>query len=162
MIDDLIHRLDVGEQLSNHTNESRQAEPASELPDPTLWGDRVRDALAQRSDTALDIAEDAVRACPGEFELLLLAALAALAAGHSVRAHVFLKRHQKRYVPGKAVSLLTALAYAQQRQFSRAWAMLCAEGIEFFLRPCAGSSALVSCCTGCVSGSWRFVSSRGA
>jgi len=132
LIDDLIHRLDVGEQLSNHTNEPRQGEPASELPDPTLWGDRVRDALAQRSDTALDIAEDAVRACPGEFELLLLAALAALAAGHSVRAHAFLKRHQKRYVPGKAVSLLTALAYAQQKQFSRAWAMLCAEGIESF------------------------------
>ena len=119
MIDDLIHKLNVGGQLSNHTNEPRQAVPASELPDPTLWGDRVRDALAQRSDTALNIAEDAVRACPGEFELLLLAALAALAAGQPVRAHVFLKRHQKRYVPGKAVSLLTALGYAQQRQFRR-------------------------------------------
>jgi hypothetical protein len=132
LTDDLIHRLPVGEQLANHATESQRAESASELPDPTLWGDRVRDALAQRSDTALDIAEDAVRACPGEFELLLLAALAALAAGHSVRAHAFLKRHQKRYVPGKAVILLTALAYAQQRQFSRAWAMLCAERIESF------------------------------
>jgi superfamily II DNA or RNA helicase len=94
--------------------------------------DRVRDALARRSDTALEIAEDAVRACPGEFELLLLAALAALAVGQPVRAQVFLKRHQKRYVPGKAVGLLTALAFAQERQFSRAWAMLCAEGIETF------------------------------
>ena len=94
--------------------------------------DRVRDALVRRSDTALEIAEDAVRACPGEFELLLLAALAALAVGQSVRAQVFLKRHQKRYVSGKAVSLLNALAFAQQRQFSRAWAMLSAEGIETF------------------------------
>ena len=132
MTDDLIPGLRFGEQLSSHTNESRQAEPASEVPDPTVWADRVRDALAQGSDTALGIAEDAVRACPGEFELLLLAALAALATGHSVRAHAFLKRHQKRYVPGKAVSLLTALVYGQQRQFSRAWAILCTEGIEFF------------------------------
>ena len=116
MTDDLIPGLHVGEQLSNQTNESQQAEPASELPDPTLWAARVRDALEEGSDTALDIAEDAVRACPGEFELLLLAAL----------------RHQKRYVPSKAVSLLTALAYGQQRQFSRAWTILCAEGIESF------------------------------
>ena len=160
--DDLIPGLHVGGQLSNHTNKSRQAEPASELPDPTLWADRVRDALEGGSNTALDIAEDAVRACPGEFELLLLAALAALATGHSVRAHAFLKRHQKRYVPGKAVSLLTALAYGQQRQFSRAWTMLCAEGIEFSPRPFVGSSAQASCCTGCASGSWKFVSSRAA
>ena len=118
MTDDLIPGLHVGEQLSNHASESRQAESASEPPDPTLWADRVRDALAQGPDTALDVAEDAVRACPGEFELLLLAALAALATGHSVRAQAFLKRHQKRYVPGKAVSLLTALAYAGSKDNS--------------------------------------------
>ena len=135
MIDDLIHERHVGELLADHTNEPRQAGSAKELSDPTLWSDRVREALAQRSDTALDVAEDAVRACPGEFELLLLAALAALAAGQSVRAHAFLKRHQKRYVP---------------------------RGSSLSLRPRAGSSALVSCCTGYASGSWRFVLSRGA
>jgi len=113
-------------------NTAGRAESTRDQSDPIVLCDRVRDALARRSDAALEIAEDAVRTCPGEFELLLLAALAALAVGQSVRAQVFLKRHQKRYVPGKAVSLLTALAFAQQRQFSRAWAMLCAEGIDTF------------------------------
>jgi superfamily II DNA or RNA helicase len=131
-MDDLIKDQHASELLSNPMNGAGQAESTRDLSDPMVLCDRVRGALARRSDTALEIAEDAVRACPGEFELLLLASLAALAVGQSVRAQVFLKRHQKRYVPGKAVSLLTALAYAQQRQFSRAWAMLCAEGIETF------------------------------
>jgi superfamily II DNA or RNA helicase len=90
----------------------------------------VRDALVKRSASVLDLAEDAVRACPGDFDVLLLAAVAALAVGQPVRAQAFLKRHQKRYVPSRPVSLLTALALAQQRQFTRAWAILCAEGIE--------------------------------
>jgi superfamily II DNA or RNA helicase len=132
LTDDLIDGRHFVEQLSNHANEPGQLKSPSEASDSIIWCDRVRDALAQGSDTALAIAEDAVRACPGEFKLLLLAALSALAAGQSVRAQVFLKRHQKRYVPGKAVSLLTALALAQQRQFSRAWALLCAEGLESF------------------------------
>lgn len=130
--DDLIDGRHSVEQLSNHADESGQVESPREVSDSIIWCARVREALAQGSDTALAVAEDAVRACPGEFELLLLAALSALAVGQSARAHVFLKRHQKRYVPGKAVSLLTALAFAQQRQFSRAWALLCVEGIESF------------------------------
>jgi hypothetical protein len=105
LMDDLIKDRHVSELLS----EAGQAESTRNLSDPMVLCDRVRDALARRSDTALEIAEEAVRTCPGEFELLLLAALAALAVGQSVRAQVILKRHQKRYVPGKAVSLLNAL-----------------------------------------------------
>ena len=131
-MDDVIKERHLRELLSNAANTPERAESTRDQSDPIALCDRVRDALARRSDAVLEIAEDAVRTCPGEFELLLLAALAALAVGQSVRAQVFLKRHQKRYVPGKAVSLLTALAFAQQRQFSRAWAMLCAEGIETF------------------------------
>jgi superfamily II DNA or RNA helicase len=137
LTDDLIDGRHFVEQLRKHTNESDEVGSPREAFGPTIWCDRVRDALAQGPDTALAIAEDAIRACPGEFELLLLAALSALAAGQSARAHVFLKRHQKRYVPSKAVSLLTALAFAQQRQFKRAWVLLCAEGIESF-RSAAG------------------------
>ena len=129
MTSDLSDERYVVERMSRHTDEAGQVEFAS---DPTIWCGRVRDALAQRSDTALAIAENAVRASPGDFELLLLAALAALAAGQPARAHAFLKRHQKRYVAGKPVSLLSALAYGQQKQFSRAWALLCAEGITSF------------------------------
>ncbi len=131
-MDDLARGRNVGELLSPDASVARQAELAVEHADPTLWADHVRRALVRQPDAALGIAEEALRACPGEFELLLLAALAALAADQPARAHAFLKRHQKRYVPGKAVSLLTALAFAQQRQFSRAWAMLCADGIETF------------------------------
>jgi len=129
-MEDLARERNVGESLSPHSGASRLADPAAEHSDQTLWAERVRRALARQPDAALDIAEDALRACPGEFELLLLAALAALAAGQPIRAHALLKRHQKRYVPGKAVILLTALAFAQQRQFTRAWAILCADGIE--------------------------------
>jgi superfamily II DNA or RNA helicase len=132
LTDDLIDGCHFVEPLSNHMNESGQVESKKDLFDATIWFDRVRDALAEQSATALAIAEDAVRACPGDFDLLLLASLSALAAGQPARAQLFLKRHQKRYVAGKAVSLLTALVFAQQKQFSRAWTLLCTEGIETF------------------------------
>jgi superfamily II DNA or RNA helicase len=131
-MDDLAHLRSVGEPPSPYPGASGPADPAVEPSDQARWADRVRSALARQPDAALGISEDALRAHPGEFELLLLAALAALAAGQPLRAHAFLKRHQKRYVPGKAVSLLSAVAFAQQRQFARAWAMLRADGIESF------------------------------
>ena len=97
-----------------------------------LWADRLWNALAQHSPHTLSLAEEAVRTCPGEPELLLLAALAALAARRPERALTFLKRYQKRFVPGKAVILLTALALAQQGQFSRAGTMLETEGLTLY------------------------------
>ena len=130
-MDDLARERVADGPLSPHPSASL-ADPAAEPSEQILWANRVRDALARQSGTALGIAEDAFVAYPGEFELLLLAALAALAAGHPVRALGFIKRHQKRYVPGKAVSLLLALAFAQQRQFPRAWTMLRVNGIDTF------------------------------
>ena len=87
-MDDLARELVADGPLSPHPSASL-ADPVAEPSEQILWANRVRGALARQSDTALGIAEDALRACPGEFELLLLAALAALAAGHSVRAHGF-------------------------------------------------------------------------
>jgi superfamily II DNA or RNA helicase len=130
-MDDLTGGRNVGEQFMPLAD-AATPDLAVEQTDPTLWADRVCMALARHPDTAPSVADDALRAHPGEFELLLLAALAALAAGQPVRAHAFLKRHQKRYMPGHAAGLLTALAFAQQRQFSRAWALLCADGTESF------------------------------
>ncbi len=130
-MDDLTGGRNVAEQFLPLTD-AATPDLAVEQSDETLWADRVRMALARHPDTATGVAEDALRAHPGEFELLLLAALAALAAGQPVRAHAFLKRHQKRYVRSRAVNLLTALAFAQQRQFTRAWALLCADGTETF------------------------------
>jgi hypothetical protein len=97
-----------------------------------LWIGRLRGALTVRSPEASGIAEQAVRACPGQPELLLLAALAAMAAHQPDRALAFLKRYQKRFVPGKPTTLLTALALAVQGQFSRAWTLLEAEGMETY------------------------------
>ncbi len=62
--------------------------------------------------------------------MLLLAALTALAANLPERALALLKRYGKRYVPGKAVTLLSALALGQQQQFTRAWTMLHAAGLD--------------------------------
>jgi superfamily II DNA or RNA helicase len=128
-MDDLAREFDADGLLSPHPSASL-ADPAAEPSQQILWANRVRNALARQPGTALGIAEDALRQLPGEFALLLLAALAALVAGHPVRALGFIKRHQKRYVPGKAVLLLLALAFAQQRQFARAWTMLLVNGLD--------------------------------
>ncbi len=111
------------------------SEPWRDEPDRApagrhLWARTLRDALAARASDAPAIAEEALRACPGDPELLLLGALTALATLQPARALTCLKRYQKRYAPGKPVILLTALAVAQQGHFNRAWAMLAAEGLD--------------------------------
>ena len=40
--------------------------------------------------------------------------------------------YQKRFAPGKPITLLTALVLAQQKQFSRAWTMLEADRLEAY------------------------------
>ncbi len=95
-----------------------------------LWIDHLRQALAERSSQALDMAEEALHAWPASPELLLLAALAALAGARPERALVLLKRYGKRYGPGKPAILLTGLALALQGQSARAWAMLQDAGLH--------------------------------
>ena len=144
MIDDLIHRLDVGEQLSNHTNEPRQAEPASELPDPTLWGDRVRDALAQRSDTALDIAETLFAPARANSNSCCLPRLRPWQQVTQCARTRSSNATRSAMCPAKPSSLLTALAYARRDNSAEPLGdATCARGSSLFLRPCAGSSALV-------------------
>ena len=62
--------------------------------------------------------------------MLLLAALTSLAGHRPERALALLKRYGKRYVPGKPVTLLTALACAQQGHAARAWTMLEADHLH--------------------------------
>ena len=102
-------------------------QPAAEELTHGEWADRIRVALAQRSAHALQVAEDALRAWPADAEILLLAALTALASNLPDRALRLLKRYGKRYVSGKVVALLTALALAQQGHFPQAWAKLADE-----------------------------------
>ncbi len=120
--------------LRGHTGRTRLVEttPLLDLPDAERtsrgeWADRIRVALAKRSSHAFEIADDALRAWPADAEILLLAALTALAGNQPDRALRLLKRYGKRYVPGKLVSLLMALTHAQQGQFSQAWTILAAE-----------------------------------
>ena len=90
----------------------------------------MREALAARSSQAVEFADEGLRAWPIDPELLLLAALTALAVRQPERALALLKRYGKRYVPGKPVTLLNALALGQQGHFARALAMLQAEHLD--------------------------------
>jgi superfamily II DNA or RNA helicase len=104
-----------------------EGSPAADQPEG--WVDRLREALGERSGDALAIAEEALRSCPGDPELLLLAALAALSQDLPDRCLVFIKRYSKRYEAGKAVALLTALAVAEQGKVLGARALLRKHGL---------------------------------
>ena len=56
-------------------------------------------------------------------------ALTALAGNQTDRALRLLKRYGKRYVPSKLMTVLMALALAQQGHFAQAWTTLAAEGL---------------------------------
>lgn len=86
--------------------------------------------MALRSPDVLQVAEQALQSWPTDPELLLLAALAALSIEMPARALALLKRYSKRFVPAKPVALLTALATAQQHQYTSAWTMLQANGLS--------------------------------
>ena len=105
-------------------------DPSQAAP-PTrgMWADRIRVALAQRSPDVSQIVEDALHAWPADAEILLLAALTALAGNQPDRALRLLKRHGKRYVPGKLMTLLMGLTLAQQGHYAKAWTTLAAEGL---------------------------------
>src|SRR3954466_14777347 len=105
-----------------------QTEQAGSTRDACV--DRLRRELEARSSRACEIADDGLLAWPADPELLLLAALAALAANQPVRALALLKRYGKRYKSGRPSSLLTSLALAQQGKPDEAWAMLQAAQLE--------------------------------
>ncbi|WP_428537954.1 DEAD/DEAH box helicase [Rhodopila sp.] len=107
--------------------------PASRAPvvdDGEFWRRGIREALVQRSPRSLVIAEQSLRSCPLDPELLLLGALTAIASGRPERGLALLKRYAKRYVPNKESTLLSALALGAQDQYAVALAVLRAEGLE--------------------------------
>jgi SNF2 family DNA or RNA helicase len=75
------------------------------------------------------LAEQAVRARPGDAVILCLAATAALFDGRTERALVFLKRLSKRYIPTNTDHLLHALALTQQNKIGPARALLERHGL---------------------------------
>lgn len=106
--------------------EAPQRAPA----DAETWLTIVRDALSARDPAANQLAEAALRACPGDPDLLLLAALTVLMAEDAARAERLLKRYAKHYVAGKSHALLVAMTAAAQGQVGRAAAILQAERLE--------------------------------
>ena len=76
------------------------------------------------------LAEQAVRACPGDGNILLLAATAALLDRNCQRAQTFLKRFSKRFVAVEAYHLLRALALAQDDKLTMARSVLEAHGLS--------------------------------
>jgi hypothetical protein len=115
------------EQLQAERPEIDLAEPDEGTAEQ--WAERVRAALSADSGKALEIAEKALGARPGDGELLLLGALAALAAALPGRALVHLKRFHKRYGSDRAALLLTGIALAQEEKVAQAFALLRRHGL---------------------------------
>ena len=91
---------------------------------------RAAIADSRRKSGFLPIAEEAVRAKPGDAHLLLFAAAAALLDRNPERALKFLKRFAKRFVPVNAYHLLGALALAQQNKLVLARSILESHGLD--------------------------------
>jgi superfamily II DNA or RNA helicase len=83
----------------------------------------------RRTSGFLPLAEETVRADPGNGLVLLLAAMAALLDQNPERAQVFLKRFSKRYVAVGAYHLLRALALAEGNKLGPARSVLEAHGL---------------------------------
>ncbi len=95
------------------------------------WEQILRAAFAEpdRNSGFLELAEEAVRAQPGDGHILLLAATAALLDADPARAQVFLKRFSKRFVPVAPWHLLRALALGQENKLAAARAVLDDQGL---------------------------------
>ncbi|HSZ89368.1 MAG TPA: SNF2-related protein [Acetobacteraceae bacterium] len=112
-----------------------EADPAPAAPPGTISpADRLRAALAARDPQAPSLAEEAMRTAPSDYDVPLLAALIMLVTKQPDRALTYLKRHQKRWVPGRRTELLTALALAQQGHVGRAGTMLETAGLDTLYR----------------------------
>ena len=104
---------------------------AAASDEPDEWDNRLLDAFANEDVTSgfLTLAEEALRAMPGDAHILCLGATAALLDRNPERALVFLKRYSKRYVPTATHHLLSALALDLQNKPAMARAILERHGL---------------------------------
>ncbi len=131
-MDDSLPRHRIDDQTTLPGFDPAPADSASGHVESTA--DRLRVALAARDPAAPALAEEAMRIAPSDYDVPLLAALIMLVAKQPDRALTYLKRHQKRWVPGRRTELLTALAIAQQGHVGRAGTMLEAAGLNTLYR----------------------------
>ncbi len=122
--------------MDDATHGNRRGQPAplpglggAPSPGVSEWTGRVRQALQAGPPQALAMAEAALHACPGNPDLLLLGALAALTADVPARALVLLKRFERKFETDNAATLLSALALGRQGHTARAWALLEQHGL---------------------------------
>ena len=115
------------------TQQARRVEESevARLESALGWEQILRAAFAEpdRNSGFLELAEEAVRAQPGDGRILLLAATAALLDADPARPQVFLKRFSKRFVPVAAWHLLQALAFGQANKLAAARAVLNDRGL---------------------------------
>jgi superfamily II DNA or RNA helicase len=107
----------------------RAGSPEEKL-DSDGWQLRLEQAFAAGEAHPLALAEQAVRDCPGDYEILCLAATAALLEDKPERALSLLKRLGKRYLPEPTDRLLTALALGQQKKRTAARSLLDQHGLS--------------------------------
>src|SRR5947207_13293073 len=81
-------------------DQPEEVSPGGRKDAAVAWDQVLLDAFADLVGHSgfLELAEEAVRAQPGDGHILLLAATAALLDEDAARAQVFLKRFRKRYV----------------------------------------------------------------
>jgi len=96
----------------------------------SAWVGALNQALALRTPGLLELAEQAVRACPREHHILYLAAVAALLGENPERCQRYLKRISRDYVLDDRHELLQAIALAQQGILAGALALLKKVGLE--------------------------------
>ncbi len=101
--------------------------PLGDTPgDPTRWITAISNILEDPhfSGAYLPQVEEALRACPADPVILLMAATAALLDERPDRALMYLKRYSKRFIPNETNHLLHALALAQQNKLYAAHSIL--------------------------------------
>ncbi|MFZ0258194.1 MAG: SNF2-related protein [Gammaproteobacteria bacterium] len=88
------------------------------------WIEAIYAAFASQDTDPLTVADQAVRDCPDDGNLLHLAAIAALVDERPDRCLRYLKRYSKRFYTDRRDQLLRALALAQQGRMAAAYAIL--------------------------------------
>jgi superfamily II DNA or RNA helicase len=126
-----MSRASPAQTVFHFGDQSEQGSHEDRKDAAVAWDRVLLDDFADsvRHSGFLELAEEAVRAQPGDGHILLLAATAALLDTDAARAQAFLKRFRKRYVAIDTCHLLNALALAQENRLLPARSLLEAHGL---------------------------------
>jgi len=109
---------------------NQPAIPPETPQDASAWVRALDQAFALRAPHLQELAEQAVRECPREHQILYLAALAALLEENPERCERYLTRIGKHYIFDNRHHLLEAIALAQQGILAGALALLKRAGLH--------------------------------